>query len=140
MSNVPLPEPDQLEIVDMRHPGVITVKGYSADSMHAHAAAVSAADNAALREKVAAAEQASRWESDMCQQALERIKVLEDAIALAYGHLWCINAEHNVEAPVYTAEAAASTARKILRDKTDVEQRGDGITAAREALKGAGHE
>ena len=90
--------------------------GYSASDMRAHAAAVSAADNAALRaelakhqesqfhpdwsmleatreslaehqqiirelnERVAAAEQASRWESDLCQQALERIKVLEDAL------------------------------------------------------------
>jgi hypothetical protein len=55
--------------------------------MHAYAAAVSAADNARLREKVAAAEQASRWESDMCQQALERIKVLEEALegALKWG-------------------------------------------------------
>jgi hypothetical protein len=77
---------------------------------------------------------------ELLQQALERTKELEDVIALAYGHLWCINTDRNVEAPVYTAEAAANTARRILRDKIDVENRGDGITAASEALKGASHE
>ena len=34
----------------------------------------------AARERVTAAEQASRYEADLCQQALERVKVLEDAL------------------------------------------------------------
>lgn len=34
----------------------------------------------AARERVTAAEQASRYEADLCQQALERVKVLEDAM------------------------------------------------------------
>ena len=64
MSDVPLPEPDQLEIVNMSHPGVITVKGYSPSSMHAHAAAVSAAENAALQERVAELEQQNQQQRD----------------------------------------------------------------------------
>lgn len=76
MSDIPLPLPGSLGLIQ-----------FAGVDMHAYAAAVSAADNARLREKVAAAEQASRWESDMCQQALERIKVLEEALegALKWG-------------------------------------------------------
>lgn len=58
MSNVPLPAEQELEIKHL-FGDVVTVKGYGPTEMHAHAAAQSAADNAALR---------------------ERIKVLEDAI------------------------------------------------------------
>jgi hypothetical protein len=69
----------------MRHPGVITVKGYSADSMHAHAAAVSAADNAALRENgqrlLAVADSAVQHQHDMieaaCAPLRERVMALE---------------------------------------------------------------
>ena len=39
----------------------------------------------AARERVTAAEQASRYEADLCQQALERVKVLEDAAKVADG-------------------------------------------------------
>jgi hypothetical protein len=35
---------------------------------------------------------------------------------------------------------ASYEARKIVREVLSVEQRGDGITAARAALKGASHE
>ena len=39
----------------------------------------------AARERVTAAEQASRYEADLCQQALERVKVLEAAAKVADG-------------------------------------------------------
>lgn len=64
-----------------------------------------------------------------------RVKVLEDAIALAYGHLWCINAEHGTPAPMRIPEAAAHDARMILLDLITKEQRGNGIDAARAELR-----
>jgi hypothetical protein len=76
--------------------------------------------------------------ADTCTAALqERVRVLETAIALAYGYLWCINIDRGTEAPVYPAEVAASTARRILRDTIDVEKSCDGINAAIDALKDA---
>jgi len=47
MSNVPLPKHKMLGLDQYGSP---TVYGWTADQMHTHAAAVSAADNAALRE------------------------------------------------------------------------------------------
>jgi hypothetical protein len=70
----------------------------------------------------------------MSDDLQERIKTLEAAVALAYGHLWCINIDRGTEAPIYSAEVAASMARKILKDTIDVEQRVDGITAAHAAI------
>ena len=47
MSNVPLPEPHHQSAANFNAPDE---PFYTADQMHAHAAAVSAADNKALRE------------------------------------------------------------------------------------------
>ena len=70
------------------------------------------------------------------QAIASRVKVLEDAIALAYGHLWCINTEHGTPAPMRIPEAAAHDARIILLDLITKEQRGNGIDAARAELRG----
>ena len=60
MSRPPLPPGEQLEIVSVHHPSTVTVIGYSAKAMHAYANAVSAADNAALRERVKVLEELVR--------------------------------------------------------------------------------
>jgi hypothetical protein len=80
---------------------------YTADQMHAHAAAVSAAYNDVLRE----------------------------ALALAYGHLWLVNDEPGTPIRLHSSGTAASIARKILRDVLTDEQRVYGITGACAALE-----
>lgn len=61
-----------------------------------------------------------------------------DAVALAYGLLWHVNAgmdaPMDVRPPSLTPEKAAHEARKLLRDLMTSTQRGDGINAAREML------
>lgn len=58
---------------------------------------------------------------------------LREKIAVAYGYLWHVNNEPGTPCQ-YSPEKAAYEARKILRDTMTHEQRGEGITAAREAM------
>lgn len=64
----------------------------------------------------------------------DRIKVLEEVMSLAYGHLWSINTEPGTPSTIYRPEAASYVARKILQGMLTTEQRGNGITALRAAL------
>lgn len=61
-----------------------------------------------------------------------------NAVALAYGLLWHVNAgmdaPADVRQPSLTPEKAAYEARKVLRDLMTKDQRGDGINAARVML------
>lgn len=93
-----------------------------------------------LRDKLTLAEQAAKWESDLCKQALEdhtmlreQVRVLREALALAYGHLWRINEEPGTPSPIYPAMQGAYVARKILSGLLTTDQRGGGIDAARKA-------
>jgi hypothetical protein len=86
MSDVPLPEPvDDVRVTWRGETEFLRAEDdyYTANQMHAHAAAVSAADNAALRERVrvleGALEGALKWgaalspdEHAKCRAALKR--------------------------------------------------------------------
>jgi len=100
---------------------------YTADQMHAHAAAVSAAENAGLQKDYFGAAIA-------VGTAAQEIAALREAMALAYGHLWCINDEPGTPSRMYAPMEAAYQARQILRELLTGEQRGNGIDAARAAL------
>jgi hypothetical protein len=81
MTNVPLPQPEELEVLH-RNSTVVTVQGYSAKSMHAHAAAVSAEENKALRAEAESFQMAYRMKCDIETKALEeRVRVLEAQLA-----------------------------------------------------------
>lgn len=70
------------------------------------------------------------------EQALQHWNVrttLQDAIALAYGHLWCLTEDPGTPSPLRSPMDAAYAARKILRALLTTEQRGNGIDAARKA-------
>lgn len=67
-------------------------------------------------------------------QPQEAAQMVPDAVALAYGLLWHVNAGMDAPAivrrPSLTPEKAACEARKVLRSLMTKEQRGDGINAA----------
>lgn len=65
---------------------------------------------------------------------IEYAKKLEDAIAMAYGHLWHVNNEPMAPKPTYSPERAAYEARKILRDLLTHEQRGAAINKVQKLL------
>jgi hypothetical protein len=69
-------------------------------------------------------------------RARRELDALREALALAYGHLWCINEQPGTPEPIYDAMQASYEARKILRGLLTTEQRGNGIHAARAARKG----
>jgi CHAD domain-containing protein len=82
MSNTPLPEPDS-----RWHPSWGLPSTYSADQMHAHAAAVSAADNADIQKLYLDAVEQAAANADEVLRLRERIKVLRNALSECYGAL-----------------------------------------------------
>lgn len=184
MSEIPLPDTPFMKYMERR-----VQEAYTADQMHSHAAAQSAAeceplmaeiealrkdgsnlsaDNAALRKQVQALQSevirstnfeldAGRvmrhepmlngfedlWAIEAERDSLEwrltnaiiRVQVLEDALSLAYGHLWCINNEPGTPSPLRSAMDAAYAARMVLRHLLTTEQRGKGINTVRTKLE-----
>ena len=106
---IPLPEPDGSAEANQRpHPGggyeYDEVPAWSEPLARAHAAAVTAADNAALRDDI------ERYVK-IASELGERIKVLEDALRLALAEL--------DELPVWSNTGhVCNTARAALGDKT----------------------
>ena len=63
---------------------------------------------------------------DRAIAAEARVAVLEQAVMIAYGYLWCVNNEPGTPNQ-YSPERAAHEARKHLRGMLTTEQRGHGI-------------
>ena len=69
--------------------------------------------------------QLEQWR-DRSISAEARVAVLEQAVMIAYGYLWCVNNEPGTPNQ-YSPERAAHEARKHLRGMLTTEQRGHGI-------------
>ena len=66
---------------------------------------------------------------------LQEIKMLKEAISLAYGHLWHINTEMLAPVALYPPDQAASAARKSLLTVMTTTERANAIDAFRLAIK-----
>ena len=101
--SIPLPEPDS-----RWHPSWGLPSTYSADQMHAHAAAVSAAKDAEIAQLRA---DNTRLQNDVVMPLRERVRVLEDALRMALAEL--------DELPVWSNTGhICNAARAALGDKT----------------------
>jgi len=67
---------------------------------------------------------------------LQEIKMLKEAISLAYGHLWHINTEMLAPVALYPPDQAASAARKSLLTVMTTTERRSAIDAFRLAREG----
>ena len=67
---------------------------------------------------------------------LQEIKMLKEAISIAYGHLWHINTEMLAPVALYPPDQAASAARKSLSAVMTHNEKGNAIDAFRLAMEG----
>lgn len=72
---------------------------------------------------------------DVAREAVAKVAELEGKVSLAYGYLWHVNNEPGTPMQ-YSAETAAYSARRALRDLLTTEQRGIAINSVRHEIHG----